>query len=41
VKQPDGRYHAALRNHKGIRLAGAPGPEGFNRIILRLLKQLL
>jgi len=41
VKQPDGRYHPALRDHKGIRLAGAPGPEGFNRMILRLLKQLL
>ena len=41
VKQPDGRYHPSLRDHKGIRLAGAPGPEGFNRMILRLLKQLL
>ena len=41
VKRPDGRYHAALRAHKGIRLAGAPGPEGFNRMVLRLLKQLL
>ena len=41
VKRPDGRYHAGLRAHKGIRLAGAPGPEGFNRMVLRLLKQLL
>lgn len=41
VKQPDGRYHSSLRDHRGIRLAGAAGPEGFNRMILRLLKQLL
>lgn len=41
VKRPDGKYHAGLRAHKGIRLAGAPGPEGFNRMILRLLKQML
>jgi mannosyl-3-phosphoglycerate phosphatase len=41
VKRPDGKYHSALRAHKGIRLAGAPGPEGFNRMILRLLKQLM
>ncbi|GAB4322969.1 MAG: mannosyl-3-phosphoglycerate phosphatase [Candidatus Zixiibacteriota bacterium] len=41
VKRPDGKYHASLREHKGIRLAGAPGPEGFNRMVLRLLKQLL
>jgi len=41
VKRPDGKYHPDLRAHKGIRLAGAPGPEGFNRMVLRLLKQLL
>jgi mannosyl-3-phosphoglycerate phosphatase len=41
VKRPDGKYHSELRAHKGIRLAGAPGPEGFNRMVLRLLKQLL
>lgn len=41
VKRPDGKYHASLREHKGIRLAGAPGPEGFNRMVLRLLKQLM
>lgn len=41
VKCPDGKYHSALREHKGIRLAGAPGPEGFNRMVLRLLQQLL
>ena len=41
VKRPDGKYHPFLREHKGIRLAGAPGPEGFNRMVLRLLKQLL
>jgi mannosyl-3-phosphoglycerate phosphatase len=41
VKRPDGKYHPSLREHKGIRLAGAPGPEGFNRMILRLLKQML
>lgn len=41
VKRPDGKYHPDLRAHRGIRLAGAPGPEGFNRMVLRLLKQLL
>ncbi|HEX9750841.1 MAG TPA: HAD-IIB family hydrolase [candidate division Zixibacteria bacterium] len=41
VKRPDGKYHADLRAHKGIRLAGAPGPEGFNRMALRLMKQML
>jgi mannosyl-3-phosphoglycerate phosphatase len=41
VKRADGRYHPELRAHKGIRLAGAPGPEGFNRMTLRLIKQLL
>jgi hypothetical protein len=41
VKRPDGKYHPDLRCHKGIRLAGAPGPEGFNRMVLRLIKQLL
>lgn len=41
VKQADGKYHPKLRAHKGIRLAGAPGPEGFNRMALRLMKQLL
>lgn len=41
VKRPDGKYHPFLREHKGIRLAGAPGPEGFNRMVLRLLKQML
>jgi len=41
VKCPDGKYHSALREHKGIRLAGAPGPEGFNRMVLRLLRQLM
>ncbi|MEW5700971.1 MAG: HAD-IIB family hydrolase [Candidatus Zixiibacteriota bacterium] len=41
VKRPDGKYHPGLRAHRGIRLAGAPGPEGFNRMVLRLLKQML
>lgn len=41
VKRPDGKYHPFLREHKGIRLAGAPGPEGFNRMVLRLLKQMM
>ena len=41
VKRPDGKYDPDLRAHRGIRLAGAPGPEGFNRMTLRLIKQLL
>jgi mannosyl-3-phosphoglycerate phosphatase len=41
VKRPDGKYHPDLRAHRGIRLAGASGPEGFNRMTLRLIKQLL